>query len=483
MLKREKEVIQHQLDAEKEVIKNLERQYQAALNQINEKIRILQSDELTQSRIYQLNYQKALKGQVQGILEKLHGDEYSTLQQYLHDCYTDSFIGTMYNLHGQNLPLIIPIDQKQAVKAILTDSKIKEGLYKSIGVDTLKLKKAISSEITRGIASNLSYSEIARNISNVSKAPLSRAKTIARTEGHRIQQEAAYDSSVEAKTKGANVVNQWDAVLDGVTRNSHRELDGQIREVGDYFEIHGKKARYPGDFGYAEEDCNCRCVLLTRAVAALDADELKTLKERAKFFGLDKVVMFNEFRKRYLNAAETLKNQQESAIIEIDELTPCLRRMSDGELVNTTVFDVSPTKEEFKDWEFDWTLPEKNGFTVRAIKVDGDNRIQGLVALKPDPASMAVHVELVESAPFNNPHNELFVKKEYSGVGGHLFAEAVKQSYKYGFDGFVYFTAKTKLIEYYEEELGAVLMNPKERIMAIDERSARKLYERYYKEE
>ena len=309
MLKREKQVIQHQLDAEKEVIKDLERQYQAALNQINEKIRILQSDELTQSRIYQLNYQKALKGQVQGILEKLHGDEYSTLQKYLHDCYIDAFVGTMYSIHGQGMPLILPIDQNAAVKAILTDSKIKDSLYETLGVDVTKLKKAISSEITRGIASNLTYQEIARNISNVTRAPLSRAKTIANTEGHRIQQASTYDAQNEAKAKGAAVVKQWDSSLDGATRPTHRKLDGQIREIDEPFEADGKKAMFPGDFGDPAEDCNCRCVSLTRARAALDEDELKTLKDRAKYFGLDKSASFADFKKKYLQTMQDGKEK------------------------------------------------------------------------------------------------------------------------------------------------------------------------------
>ncbi len=324
MNKREKSVLQALLDSEKAVIKKLEYQYRAALHQINEKIRILQSDELTQSRIYHLQYQKALQGQVQAILEKLHGDEYTTIQQYLHDSYTDAFVGTMYNLHGQGMPLILPIDQKQAVKAILTDSQINEGLYEALGVDAQKLKKAISSEISRGIASALTYTEIAMNISNASKAPLSRAKLIARTESHRIQQEAAYEASEEAKAHNADVVNQWCAVLDGKTRDTHRRLDGQIREVGDYFEMDGKKAKYPGGFGDPAEDCNCRCVLLTRARAALDEEELKVLQERAAYFGLDKSKDLNDFKEKYLNAAKTventgktLKNQGKSGTIKV----------------------------------------------------------------------------------------------------------------------------------------------------------------------
>lgn len=327
MNKREREVIKLELTKEDNTIKALERQYRNALRDIDDKIRILQSDELTQSRIYQIQYQKALRGQVEGILDKLHGDQYATIQQYLHDSYQDGYIGTMYSIHGQGIPLIVPLDQDAAVKAIMTDSKIDEGLYKSLGVDTKKLKQAISNEISRGIASNLPFADIARNIKNRTRAPLGRAKTIVRTESHRIQQAAAADARDAAKDRGCDVVKQWDGTLDGDTRPTHRRLDGQIRETNEPFEMDGKTAMYPGDFGKPEEDCNCRCVALTRAKWALDEDELKQLKERAKFFELDKTKDFEEYKEKYLKAAakvpketpEPLINQGESGIIEEEE--------------------------------------------------------------------------------------------------------------------------------------------------------------------
>ena len=304
MNKRQKEVLQHELDAEKEVLDKLTKQYQRALNDIDIKIRILESDELTQSRIYRIEHQKVLKKQVAAILEKLHADEYTTIQQFLTDSYADAFVGTAYDMFGQGVPLILPIDRNAAVKAVTTDSKINEGLYESLGVDTKKLKTSISSEITRGIASGLPHSEIARNIANTAKAPLGRAKTIVRTESHRIQQASKYDAQNAAIKKGANVVKQWDSTLDGNTRPTHRKLDGKIVEVDDFFEMDGKKAKYPGDFGDPAEDCNCRCQLLQRARIALDEDELNTLQERAKFFGLDKTDDLEDFKKKYLQAAQ-----------------------------------------------------------------------------------------------------------------------------------------------------------------------------------
>lgn len=309
MNKREKEVIQAQLDSEKKVLEQIEKQYQAALNQVNQEIKLLQADELTQSKVYQLEYQKALKGQISGILEKLHGDEYSTIQQYLTNSYTDSFIGTMYDIAGQGIPLIMPIDQAAVVRAVVLDSKVVKGYYDALGVDINKLKKTINAEVSRGIATGMPYSDIARNINNVSKSGLYNAQRIARTEGHRIQQASAYDAQIAAKKKGADVVKQWDAILDGVTRPTHRKLDGQIKEIDEPFEVDGKKAMYPGEFGDPAEDCNCRCVSLPRARWALDEDELKTLQERAEYFGLDKTDSFEEYKEKYLKASEQYRRK------------------------------------------------------------------------------------------------------------------------------------------------------------------------------
>lgn len=316
MNKAEKEVIQSQLDNEKAVLLDLKRQYARALRDINDKIRMLQSDELTQSRAYQIQYQKALKAQIEAILDKLQGDEFSSIQDYLSHSYTEAYVGTMYGLHGQGIPIITPIDQRAAVKAVVTDSKLSTNLYAALGYDMDKLKKHVREEITRGLASSLPYDQIARNVSMFSTLPLANAKRIVRTEGHRIQQASTEDARQAAKAKGADVVKQWDASLDGKTRPLHRALDGQIRETDEPFEVNGIKVNIPGAFGDPSQDCNCRCVALTRARAALDADELATLKQRAEFFGLDKTESFEDFKKKYLKASETLKNQGKSAIIK-----------------------------------------------------------------------------------------------------------------------------------------------------------------------
>ena len=573
---RQKLVQQQFLNNEKEILNRLKRVYGQAQLDINAKIKTLELDidgleslwddfegtkeeadilkSRIQSKIYQKKYQEAIKGQIDGILGDLRRNAYENINEYLEKCYDDGFIGTMFDLQGQGIPMIMPIDQEATVRAVQLESKISKGLYTRMGEEVETLKTNIAKEVSRGIANGFSYAQVAQQIKfkmtgtyTTPGGAMYRAQTIARTEGHRIQTTAAMDACYKAKEKGADVVKQWDATLDAKTRNSHVAVDGEIRELDKPF---SNGLMFPGDpAGGAAEVVNCRCALLQRAKWALEGGFTKYDNFSGEIKEFESLEAYNEFKKAYFSKEnraymnyvgelenrygtkdfnkildlmdddeyarfvklqdarpvfpgvhrgddvikagdfkahdgfkKTLANLGNSGIIklDIDELTPCLRRLKDGKIVQTEVLEIKPKKGDFKDWEFDWTLPAKSGHSVFAIKANEDQRIQGLVALKRDARNIAVHVDIVEAAPFNNPHNKAYKGKEYSGVGGHLFAEAVRQSYDAGFGGAVYFTAKSDLVEHYKKELGAILTNPRQRIMFIDEEAAKKLYNRYY---
>lgn len=301
MNKTQKEVLQNDLKNEEKVLKELKQQYAEAEYSIDEKIKLLQADTLTQSKIYQLEYQKAVKSQISAIIDNMNANNYTSIHEYLKNCYYDGFIGNMYDLHKQGIPLIIPVDQEMAVKAIQLDSNISEPLYTKMGKDIKELKKNIAQEVTRGLASSRPYKDIARNINNQMNIGLYKASRIARTEGHRIVQTARNDQMYAAKDKGADVVKQWDATLDGDTRPSHRRVDGEIRELDEPF---SNGLMFPGDpNGKAAEVIQCRCVQLQRAKWALDEEELEELKKRAEYFGLDKIEEFKDFKKKYIDAS------------------------------------------------------------------------------------------------------------------------------------------------------------------------------------
>lgn len=145
-----------------------------------------------------------------------------------------------------------------------------------------------------------------------------RALTIARTEGHRIQCQSTFDALYKAKDKGADVVKQWDSTLDGLTRPSHREVDGEIRELDEAF---SNGLQFPGDpSGPAAEVCNCRCALLQRARWALketvdpdtgvveweDGHFTKWDSDEAKIVDFSGIKDYNTFKQKYIQTAKTI---------------------------------------------------------------------------------------------------------------------------------------------------------------------------------
>lgn len=283
MNKRQIEVQQAVLHAEKSVISELKAVYEQASEECAAKIAALsmrKDMENLQSIIWQKQYQEALKKQIDGILNDLNTKSFTTIAEYLTECYENGFWGTMYDLQGQEIPLCFPLDQNAIVRAVRTDTKLSQGLYQRLGEDISELKRSIRSELSRGIANGSSWGEIAAVIANGMNSPMEKAYTnsirIARTEGHRIQNEAAFDCQQEAASRGADIFKQWDATLDSLTRPHHVELDGQVKAVNEPFEVAGMHAMYPGGFGVAGEDCNCRCCLLSKSRWRLSNEEYYT---------------------------------------------------------------------------------------------------------------------------------------------------------------------------------------------------------------
>ena len=313
MNKTQKIVQQAHLEEDKRILRQLKLVYgQAQDDCINKIIDLSRRRDMEnlQSVIYQKQYQEVLKKQLDGLLDNLQGEEFTSISEYLEKCYHNGYIGAMYDIHSQGIPIIMPINQEQVVQALRTDSKLSKSLYDSLGEDVNYLKKSIRAELSRGTANGSTWNEMAEKIAKGMNSPFkkayNRAVVISRTEGHRIQQKSALDAQYAAKEKGADIVKQWDATLDNKTRPHHRRLDGQLRELEEPFELEGMTAMAPGYFGKPKEDCNCRCCLLQRARWALDEGELDELKKRAAYFDLDKTKDFEEFKKKYMDSIESL---------------------------------------------------------------------------------------------------------------------------------------------------------------------------------
>ena len=304
----EKETIQAQLKDEDKCLKDLEKAYKQAKKDCQQKLRNLNSRKdmhNLQSVIHQKKYQEALLKQIDGVLNDLQTHTYKTANDFFQGSYQNGYIGSMYELQKQGIPMTIPVSTKKMVTAIQTKSKLSQSYYEKQGLtiqNIRTLKKQIALEATRGIASGKSWLTVADSLTIQRYFDISRsdAMRIVRTEGNRINQQARLDAGDEAVQNGCDLLKQWDATLDSVTRPAHREADGQIVEWNEKFTVMGEKLDAPSIGGSASNVINCRCQLLKRPRWSLDEEELEVLKQRASYYGLDKTKSFEEYKEKFL---------------------------------------------------------------------------------------------------------------------------------------------------------------------------------------
>ena len=163
--------------------------------------------------------------------------------------------------------------------------------------------------------------------------------------------------------------------------------------------------------------------------------------------------------------------------IRIDKLTNSILNTISGDSFPTDVHPVNKTDLKIackkNGWLFSWTteIKYKDRQVYKLTIRDNPNIIQGLVSISDYNDHFYLH--LVESAPFNLGKNKL-----YEGVPGNLFAFTCKQSWDRGYQGFVSFTSKTKLIEHYTNNLGAIHVGGHK--MVIFPNEVLKLIKKYY---
>lgn len=268
------DIAKDQMKDEAYLVWQLEYMYKDALEDCKGTLQKLQNrianEGLTPSLMNQVNYQNAIKQQIEGIYNDMYGTCYNTVADYLKQQYEGGLLQSMYSLHSQGLNISVPIDQNEIALMSMRDTSDGMKLSTKLYQNTYKMANMARDEITRGLITQASYADIARNLEKRSQQSFNKTYRIARTEGHRANQQARMQAMGAAKEKGADVVKQWDSTLDGRTRETHRQLDGQVREIDGKFKVGTHEAFYPGGFGIPGEDIHCRCTVLERPRWALD---------------------------------------------------------------------------------------------------------------------------------------------------------------------------------------------------------------------
>lgn len=154
----------------------------------------------------------------------------------------DLFVGDLYNSQDAEVQRFI---RRWGVRSRKINTTTKK-----------KLRKLLADAVKRGDSVSKIRREIQRKFESMSK---SRALTIARTEVARASNFGTLSGLKQADVPG----KEWLSVRDAAVRDTHRVLDGQQRKTNEPFTSpSGATAQYPGGFGKAEEDVQCRCGII-----------------------------------------------------------------------------------------------------------------------------------------------------------------------------------------------------------------------------
>jgi len=119
--------------------------------------------------------------------------------------------------------------------------------------NTQKIKSALTAGILAGDSVADMTNRFMGIMQNNRTAAIRNARTSI-TSAHNAGREHTFETAQEM---GIKIKKQWVATLDSRTRDSHQDMDGEMREIG---ERYSNGLMYPGDpDGAPEEVYNCRC--------------------------------------------------------------------------------------------------------------------------------------------------------------------------------------------------------------------------------
>jgi hypothetical protein len=226
------------------------------------------ADGLTYTEMQKYKRMVTLEEEMKKRILLLSGKNAKVLEQSLKDIYELAYYGTGFSLDsaifddtGTNIGYL-PVSEDVVIASIqnpISGLTLSERLEKN----RINLVYSIKQELTQGLMLGESYQKMAKRLKASFEGDAAKAIRVAQTESHRVKSAGRYNSMQVAQDKGINLKKRWISTLDKKTRRTHQHLDSKEIGVEEMFKSNGNEALYPGSFGVAKEDINCRCSYLS----------------------------------------------------------------------------------------------------------------------------------------------------------------------------------------------------------------------------
>lgn len=246
--------------------------------------------EYTDWRRNQLLYADTLAGIRDTIAKDLHNTDKIAMQMVRDqqvDVYALNHNYATYEVeHGLGIDTSYTLYDHDTVERLMKDDPQllpKPSARRQREIDAKDIawnQQKLTSAFTASILSGDSIPKMAQKISEVAEMDRHAAVRNARTMCTGAENAGRSNGYKRAEAMGIDLKQQWVATLDGRTRDSHRELDGEIIKVGEKF---SNGCRFPGDpEGAARETYNCRCALVAvvNGIDPMAFDKTDTLRRK-----------------------------------------------------------------------------------------------------------------------------------------------------------------------------------------------------------
>jgi SPP1 gp7 family putative phage head morphogenesis protein len=146
-------------------------------------------------------------------------------------------------------------DIKNSIQSKISGMPLNERLEKHRQDTIYKTKE----QITQGIIKGEGIDKIIKRLEDINNKDIEKTNLIIRTEINRIRNEAKNEGFKRAQKLGLKCKKVWMARMDYRTREIHRGLNETFADENGIFHFGGFETEYPGGFGIASLDINCRC--------------------------------------------------------------------------------------------------------------------------------------------------------------------------------------------------------------------------------
>lgn len=123
----------------------------------------------------------------------------------------------------------------------------------------------VKREVTQSLVQGSTYKQTADKLTKTFEGDYVKSVRVARTETHRVREQATLESAQKANEQGIIMMKRWMNMKDERVRRTpkanHISLGGKTVPVDEMFDLgNNEKGQAPGMTGYAHHDINCRCL-------------------------------------------------------------------------------------------------------------------------------------------------------------------------------------------------------------------------------